>query len=253
MDRKTGNFSDGKVRPWVRANKASIDWRFWERYKTYINNKKGIRDKALEGLDELTDIILNKIENPRTEGEWDTRGMVVGSVQSGKTANYVGLIAKALDAGYKLIIVLAGIHNNLRAQTQERIDEGIIGFDSQRRLDPNRTDYRVGVGQLIGPQLRITPLTSSAENGDFGIAAQKANVALGGDPVILVVKKMELHSNTFSSGSKWLRDAKVRPTSRLTKFPFCSLTTKPTTLRSTRKISLALTTFRSPKLTNLSG
>ena len=49
--------------------------------------------------------------------------MVVGYVQSGKTANYIGLINKALDAGYKYIIVLAGIHNNLRSQTQSRIDE----------------------------------------------------------------------------------------------------------------------------------
>ena len=63
--------------------------------------------------------------------------MVVGSVQSGKTANYTGLICKAMDAGYKLIIVLAGIHSNLRAQTQLRIDEGVLGFDTQknRRLN----------------------------------------------------------------------------------------------------------------------
>lgn len=181
--------SDGRVKPWLRSHKASVNWQFWERYKTYLHDKKGIRDKPLEGIDELTDLILDKLKNPSIEGEWDIRGMVVGSVQSGKTANYVGLIAKALDVGYKLIIVLAGIHNNLRAQTQERIDEGIIGFDSQRRLDPNRTDYRVGVGQLLGNQLRITPLTSSAENGDFSTAAQRVNVALGGDPVILVIKK----------------------------------------------------------------
>ncbi len=188
---KPATLTNGKVKPWVLANATSIaPWRFWDRYRTYLLQEKGIRDKALNGIDDLTGHILDKIENPKKNGEWDVRGMVVGSVQSGKTANYVGLIAKALDAGYKLVIVMAGIHNNLRAQTQERIDEGIVGFDSQRRLDPNRTDYRIGVGtQFSADSPRITPLTSSAENGDFTIASQKVTVQLGGDPVILVVKK----------------------------------------------------------------
>ena len=57
--------------------------------------------------------------------------MVVGQVQSGKTANYTGLICKAADAGYKLIVVLAGLHNSLRSQTQLRLDEGFLGFDTQ--------------------------------------------------------------------------------------------------------------------------
>ena len=55
--------------------------------------------------------------------------MVVGSVQSGKTANYTALIAKALDSGYKLIIILSGAHNDLRAQTQARLNEEILGYD----------------------------------------------------------------------------------------------------------------------------
>ena len=56
--------------------------------------------------------------------------MVMGHVQSGKTANYTGLVCKAADAGYKVIVIIAGIHNNLRNQTQRRIDEGFIGLDS---------------------------------------------------------------------------------------------------------------------------
>ena len=55
------------------------------------------------------------------------KGMVVGNVQSGKTANYIGLISKAADAGYKVIVVLAGILDDLRIQTQIRIEEGFIG------------------------------------------------------------------------------------------------------------------------------
>ena len=85
-------------------------------------------------LDEVTDRTLGLLGNPREDGPWDRRGMVVGHVQSGKTANYTGLVCKAADAGYRLIVVIAGIHNNLRNQTQERIDEGFIGRDSAARL-----------------------------------------------------------------------------------------------------------------------
>ena len=46
--------------------------------------------------------------------------MVMGHVQSGKTANYTGLICKAADAGYKVVIIIAGLHNNLRNQTQRQ-------------------------------------------------------------------------------------------------------------------------------------
>src|SRR5437763_2928920 len=88
---------------------------------TFVNN-----------LHELTDMILERLEDPARPAPWDRRGMVVGSVQSGKTANYTGLICKAVDAGYKLVIILAGIHSNLRSQTQVRIDEGVLGFDTKK-------------------------------------------------------------------------------------------------------------------------
>ncbi|MCX6880662.1 MAG: hypothetical protein NTW21_43675 [Verrucomicrobia bacterium] len=187
--------SDGRVQPWWVERKAQIEpMRFWRRYRRYLEQEKGHRDKDLDAVDEQSDVIIDRIKNPTTPGEWDVRGMVVGSVQSGKTANYLGVVTKALDAGYKLVIILAGIHNNLRAQTQERVDEGILGFDSQRRLDPSRADYRIGVGKLLktpdlGSPPSITPLTNSAENGDFTDGVQTVNVSLSGGTIILVVKK----------------------------------------------------------------
>lgn len=93
--------------------------------------------------------------------------MVVGSVQSGKTANYCGLICKAIDSGYKLVVVLAGMHDNLRSQTQYRLDEGVLGRDSQkeRRLDQVRS--LIGVGKFFGQLLPIHTVTSSLDDGDF--------------------------------------------------------------------------------------
>lgn len=186
--------TDGKVIPWWIERKPEIEpMRFWRRYRTYLAEEKNFGEKELDSVDEQTDTVLDRIEDPTKQGIWDVRGMVVGSVQSGKTANYTGVIAKALDAGYKIIIVLGGIHKNLRAQTQERIDEGIVGFDSQRRPTSGRSDYRIGVGKIISPELGNTPgittMTSSADNGDFTARAQSVNVSLKGGPIIMVVKK----------------------------------------------------------------
>ena len=119
--------------PWLDAARANIDPYYWQRYRRLLT-EQGFSSQVLATLDDVTDRILGLLENPRKEGNWDRRGMVVGHVQSGKTANYTGLISKAADAGYRLIVVIAGVHNNLRNQTQVRIDEGFVGRDSARML-----------------------------------------------------------------------------------------------------------------------
>jgi len=114
--------------------------------------------------------------------------MVVGEVQSGKTANYTGLICKAVDAGYKLIIVLAGMTDDLRSQTQSRLDAEFLGFESQIGKIHNK-DSRIGVGKFEIPgQLIVHPLTDRSKDGDFR-AKKTANLQLGGNPILLVVKK----------------------------------------------------------------
>lgn len=177
---------------WYADRKAEIEWRFWQRYRRYIEDAKQWAPETVRRLDEVTDEILKRLEDPRRPGPWDRRGMVVGQVQSGKTSNYTGLIAKAADAGYKLIVVLAGMHNSLRAQTQWRLDEGFLGFDTQQRMDFDKSNVRMGVGQLRGEGFfHVHSLTNSSEKGDFRLAvAKQANVMVGGsDPVLLVVKK----------------------------------------------------------------
>ena len=100
----------------------------------------------------MSDRILDNLFNPQlTNITIDKKGLVVGQVQSGKTANYTGLICKAADAGFNFIVVLAGILNNLRSQTQSRIDEGFLGFDTQyeRAYNINNTT-KIGVGLIPG-------------------------------------------------------------------------------------------------------
>jgi hypothetical protein len=109
-------------------------------------------------------------------------------VQSGKTANYTGLICKAADAGYKIIIVLAGMHNNLRSQTQVRLDEGFLGFATNP--DPEIVAF-IGVGK-DGRDAGIKPncATNRSDKGDFNtrIARQLA-ITPEQRPWLFVVKK----------------------------------------------------------------
>lgn len=97
--------------PWLVAARKK-DWRYWQRYQGFLEHKLSV--DVVAALDDSTDDILGLLEDPKREGAWDRRGLVVGHVQSGKTGNYSGLVCKAADAGYKIIIVLAGLHNNLR-------------------------------------------------------------------------------------------------------------------------------------------
>ncbi|MGL6497270.1 hypothetical protein ACSZOJ_00810 [Aeromonas dhakensis] len=106
---------------WLTAQRKK-EWRYWQRYREMQETR--LSANAVANLDETSDQVLSMLEDPCREGAWDRRGLVVGHVQSGKTGNYTGLICKAADAGYKVIIVLAGMHNNLRSQTQMRLDEG---------------------------------------------------------------------------------------------------------------------------------
>ncbi|MBB1496118.1 Z1 domain-containing protein [Propioniciclava sp. MC1595] len=192
-----GNWSslsdDADHLPWLPEKlESKKDWPFWQRYQRFLKNG-GMPSSAISRLDEVTDDILGRLEDPEREGPWDRRGLVAGQVQSGKTGNYIGLVAKAIDNGYKLIVILAGIHNSLRSQTQSRIDEGILGFDTRKIMVASKAadDNRIGVGRLAGHRLIVNSFTSSAENGDFRLTvAKNLGVAPGGaDPIVLVVKK----------------------------------------------------------------
>lgn len=171
--------------PWLDAERKK-DWTYWRRYSEYMEAR--IPWTALDALDTATDEVLSQLEDPRREGAWDRRGLVVGHVQSGKTGNYTGLICKAADAGYKIIIVLAGLHNNLRAQTQIRLDEGFLGFATIAEADELPA---VGVG-LIDNDSTVRPnaATNRSDKGDFNTAvAAKMNISPEQRPWLFVVKK----------------------------------------------------------------
>jgi hypothetical protein len=187
--------------PWLDAAKNSIDPFYWDRYRKLLE-QKGFGLRVIPKLDQVTDKILGLLENPEKEGAWERKGLVVGHVQSGKTANYTGMICKAADAGYRLIIVIAGIHNNLRSQTQARVDEGFVGRDSSRLLRTDNENRYIGVGRYDHSRIPIT-LTNTASDFKKNIANM---LGMGLDtvnvPVILVIKK---NKNTLENLIDWLR------------------------------------------------
>lgn len=195
--------------PWLADKKSEIEWNFWQRYSRYLEEEKGWASTTIYSLEDLTDSILEQLKDPECNGSWDRRGMVVGQVQSGKTANYTGLICKAVDAGYKLIIVLAGMQNSLRSQTQLRLDEGFLGFDSQIQRGYEQGN-RKGVGLIpTEKKLIVNSATSSSNKGDFSkkIADQFGVTPGGGDPLLFVVKKnksvlQNLYRWALSQGEK---------------------------------------------------
>ncbi|MEI9990203.1 MAG: Z1 domain-containing protein [Rhizomicrobium sp.] len=187
--------------PWLDSAKPGINPYYWSRYKKLLAEKH-FSTQVMATLDDVTDRILGLLENPLKPGPWDRRGMVVGHVQSGKTANYTGLICKAADAGYRLIIVIAGIHNNLRNQTQLRIDEGFVGRDSARLLSRNDEKF-VGVGRFDQTRRPVTFTNSlrdfsKAMATSVGVPLQNLN-----EPVIFVIKK---NSSTLKNLLEWLAE-----------------------------------------------
>ena len=102
----------------------------------------GLAD-AVESIDRSTEEIVASLAEPRVD-EDNRLGLVIGNVQSGKTANYSSVIAKALDSGYKFVLVLSGVHNNLRRQTQVRLDNDLGIFEDRQawyRLTDSEGDF----------------------------------------------------------------------------------------------------------------
>lgn len=127
--------------PWYTpAAQQSRTW-YWPAYQRVLEHK-GWPAAALAALDEATDRVVERLADPATGTVYQSKGLVVGHVQSGKTANFTGVIAKAIDSGYRLVIVLAGTLNLLRQQTQRRLDMELVGRENiLRGGDEIESDY----------------------------------------------------------------------------------------------------------------
>lgn len=155
-------FEDEGFTPWLDEKRSSIEWNFYDRYEKYLLYTKHWDWKTVSSIKNSTDIILDHMADPNSGLYFNKKGLVIGDIQSGKTANYTGLINKAIDAGYKIIIVLAGLTRDLRNQTQRRIDKESLGFETKF----NQKGKTIGVGKI--KPLNIEGLTYADESKDYG-------------------------------------------------------------------------------------
>ncbi len=119
-------------KPWYGRVMAERTPFYWEHYANYLASKRWDPD-AIASLGLNTQRIVERLGDPERTEAYQAKGLVVGYVQSGKTANFTGVIARAIDAGYRLIIVLSGTTNLLRAQTQRRLDKELCGYENMMR------------------------------------------------------------------------------------------------------------------------
>jgi hypothetical protein len=161
----------------------------WYSYKQFLTHAKGFAPQVLDALDQASSDVVDLLGDPNQQGSWKRRGLVIGDVQSGKTATYIGIVNKAADAGYKLVVLLTGGTESLRKQTQYRIDEGFLGKDSS----VINHDKFIGVDKYPTQSkfLRGQGMTTSAK--DFITAVftgQAVNIDPNADhPYVFVVKK----------------------------------------------------------------
>jgi len=170
---------------------------YWNRYKKYI--KTFLPPDVVKIVDEDTDKIIDNIGNPKLD-KFDIYGMVVGHVQSGKTSNYASVICKATDAGYKFIVVIAGDKNNLRNQTQKRINEAFVGKSIENK--------RIGVGKFEPYRQDKLPISLTTVEKDFNTKdADKNSQGINFDnitaPILLVIKK---NTSTLTNVISWLKN-----------------------------------------------
>ncbi|WP_038167597.1 Z1 domain-containing protein [Thiomonas sp. FB-Cd] len=186
-----------KFEEWLPGRRADAPHFYYPRYRNWLGGR-GFPPSVLGVMDKDTDKIVGLLENPLKGGNWKRRGLVVGHVQSGKTANYSGVICKASDYGYRFVVVLTGTQEDLRAQTQERIEEGFIGVSSEAT---RAHEARVGVG-LAGLQRR--PLTLTSRDVDFRSAYVNLAVPLQSlsEPLVLVMKK---NASVLKNLIEWLK------------------------------------------------
>lgn len=198
----TGHSVRSDYTPWLQERKSGIDFYYWNRLRDYLLGEDVLPPNVISRLDSLSDEILDYCGNPDVGGSWSRRGMIMGHVQSGKTTNYTALICKAADAGYRIVILLAGLTNSLRAQTQQRLDETFIGRKSIFR--PDIVDD--GLSILNYATQRRVPFYGTTRDRDFNRSiAQNYGVTIAStnEPTIFITKK---HKGTLENLRDWIRD-----------------------------------------------
>lgn len=187
--------------PWFMNRKKTLNMGYWNRYKEYLLRDKSFSPNVVGTMNNVTDEITDLLGDPTLDKKFQRRGLIIGDVQSGKTANYTGLICKAADAGYKVVILLTGTIEKLRQQTQSRLDEGFIGMDSNGMIKNKENNY-IGVGKYDNT---LHPVVFTSKSSDFNATTAKTlGLTLNtlNEPVLFVLKK---NVSVLKKLNQWLK------------------------------------------------
>lgn len=176
--------------PWYDNRRSTIEPIFWERFRRYLFIEKGWTPGVVDPIDEISNTIVGQLGDPASAQAFKRKGLVIGDVQSGKTVNFTAICNKAVDAGYRIVIILAGVTDDLRKQTQRRFDKEFAGIDSQILELDEISDELYGVGRF--GQAEVVSFTTV--NQEFNAAASRVNnISLNAVqrhiPIFCVVKK----------------------------------------------------------------
>jgi len=175
---------------------ASTEWYHWGRLDTLLRGGLNWPPQQAESVSIESLRILRRLRDPLGPSDFQGRGLVVGYVQSGKTANYTAVAARAVDAGYRIVIILSGIHDALRSQTQNRLERELTGHQDG------------GVPRAERGREWIS-LTTPAE--DF--KEQDVRILQSPAPFLAVVKKnfavLTKLDHWFESASRYLADMPI--------------------------------------------
>ncbi len=156
--------------PWFESSISKPKRYYWNRYKEFLLKKKAWTQKQVEELDRISTLVIDQAGNPNSDTSWNRYGLVIGGeVQSGKTANYTAFCNKAADAGYDVIIILAGISEVLRFQTQTRLDMEFAGRETGGSTVGNSGQFRPTGGVGLYTKTQRSPANCTSANSDFNI------------------------------------------------------------------------------------
>lgn len=164
-------------------------WTNWTRHEAYLRSQPKWKPHQIASIAEESLRIISKT-TPICRPEFQCRGLVVGYVQSGKTANFTAVAARAADVGYRLIIVLSGIHDSLRNQTQKRLALELAGTGVDWiTLTDETTDFRepevadgfASTGTVLIVAKKITPILKRLNQWFSKLEGRLADV-----PVLLI-------------------------------------------------------------------
>lgn len=163
---------------------SNVEFSYFDRYIKYLKVKKQWIDTTALSKDSFS--IIQMLGNPESENH-HRRGMIVGDIQSGKTGSYTAVINRAIDVGYDVVVLLAGSLENLRRQTQERIDNEVIGKTLDLRGD-GKSFIPAGVS-CFQIQEHIKVMTDTKHDYNTRQRANRDSEILKGNTLLYIAKK----------------------------------------------------------------